>query len=170
MKRFVLLLAAVVVLWLAAQASAMSSTNYQLDWFTPLTTSGGGPVSSTNYAANFSVGQTAVSSSASSNYATALGYWPAFEASVAASYTITPAAGANGSITPGTPQMVNAGASQAFAITANASYHILDVGVDGASVGAVSHYTFTNVAANHTLTATFTQSYQVFVFLPLALR
>ena len=47
-------------------------------------------------------------------------------------YVITPTAGANGSITPGTPQTVNYGASQTFTITPNTGYHILDVGVDGA--------------------------------------
>jgi len=70
-------------------------------------------------------------------------------------YVITPTAGANGSITPGTPQVVNYGASQAFTIAANTGYHILDVGVDGVSVGAVSAYTFTNVTANHAITAAF---------------
>src|SRR5207249_1980489 len=34
-------------------------------------------------------------------------------------------------------------------------YHISDVTVDGASVGAVSSYTFTNVTANHTIAAAF---------------
>jgi hypothetical protein len=68
---------------------------------------------------------------------------------------ITPTAGANGSITPNTPQMINYGASQLFSIAANAGYHIADVGVDGSSVGAVSVYTFTNVTVNHTITATF---------------
>ncbi len=73
-------------------------------------------------------------------------------------YTITPTAGANGSITPNTPQTVNSGASQMFTIAANTGYHISDVGVDGASIGAVSAYTFTNVTANHTITATFTST------------
>jgi hypothetical protein len=70
-------------------------------------------------------------------------------------YTLTPTAGVGGVITPDTPQTVNYSASQTFTITANANYHILDVGVDGTSVGAVSHYTFTNVTANHTITAAF---------------
>jgi len=70
-------------------------------------------------------------------------------------YVITPTAGAGGSISPGTPQTVNYGETQVFAITATTGYHILDVGVDGASVGAVSAYTFTNVTANHTITAAF---------------
>jgi hypothetical protein len=76
MKRFAMLLAVVVVLWLAAQASAMTSTNYRLDWYTPVTTAGGGPADSANYAANFSVGQTAIGSATSSDYTATLGYWP----------------------------------------------------------------------------------------------
>jgi hypothetical protein len=76
MKRFAMLMALVLTLWLAARASAMNSTNYRLDWFTPLTTAGGGAATSTHYAVNFSLGQTAVSASASANYKAALGYWP----------------------------------------------------------------------------------------------
>jgi hypothetical protein len=50
---------------------------------------------------------------------------------------------------------VRPGAGQMLTVMANTGYHILDVGVDGASVGAVSGYTFTNVTANHTITAAF---------------
>jgi hypothetical protein len=70
-------------------------------------------------------------------------------------YTITPSAGANGSIAPSTPQIVAPGGSQIFTISANPSYHIADVLVDGVSVGAVAFYSFTNVHANHTIVATF---------------
>jgi len=75
------LLVAIVVILLSGLlltqiATAMSSANYRLEWFTPLTTAGGGSASSANYAANFSVGQTAVITAASSNYVAALGYWP----------------------------------------------------------------------------------------------
>jgi uncharacterized repeat protein (TIGR01451 family) len=70
-------------------------------------------------------------------------------------YTLTPTAGANGSITPDTPQTVDWGSSATFTVTPNTGYHIADVGMDGTSIGAVSAYTFTNVTANHTITATF---------------
>ena len=74
-----LLVAIVVVLLggllLAQIALAMSSTNYKLDWFTPLTGGGGGAMSSANYAANFTVGQTASGASTSTNYQVGLGYW-----------------------------------------------------------------------------------------------
>lgn len=54
---------------------AMSSTNYRLDWFTPLTTGGGGAASSAHYALNLTVGQTASDISAGANYQASLGYW-----------------------------------------------------------------------------------------------
>ncbi|MBC7249608.1 MAG: hypothetical protein H5T62_04930 [Anaerolineae bacterium] len=53
---------------------AMSSTNYALDWFTPLTGTGGS-ASSTNYAVNFTVGQSAIGAPSSTNYGACLGYW-----------------------------------------------------------------------------------------------
>jgi hypothetical protein len=70
-------------------------------------------------------------------------------------YTITASAGANGSISPSGAVSVNSGASKTFAITPNTGYHISGVTVDGASVGAVGSYTFSNVTANHTIAATF---------------
>ncbi len=74
-----LLIAIVVVslggLLLVQIALAMSSANYKLDWFTPLTGNGGGAMSSANYAVNFTVGQTASSDLGSTNYKAGLGYW-----------------------------------------------------------------------------------------------
>ncbi|MHB1356869.1 MAG: beta strand repeat-containing protein [Anaerolineae bacterium] len=70
-------------------------------------------------------------------------------------YTITPTAGANGSITPDTEQTVDYGANQTFTITADTGYRIADVVVDGSSVGITTSYTFSNITANHTITAAF---------------
>lgn len=70
-------------------------------------------------------------------------------------YTITTSAGANGTISPGGTVSVNYGSSKNFAITPNTGYHVLDVVVDGASVSAVSSYTFSNVVSNHTIAASF---------------
>ena len=47
------------------------------------------------------------------------------------------------------------GADKTFQIVPNNGYKILDVKVDGVSVGAKTSYTFSKVSANHTITATF---------------
>ncbi|QNT75743.1 InlB B-repeat-containing protein [Dehalogenimonas etheniformans] len=70
-------------------------------------------------------------------------------------FTITPSAGTGGIITPPNPQNVPEGNSKSFTITPNPGYHIADVLVDGASVGAVALYTFTNVTSDHTIAASF---------------
>ena len=64
-----------VSLLITSQALAMSSTNYRLDWFTPMTGGGAGPASSTHYAVNFTVGQTVIGAPASQHYGSGLGYW-----------------------------------------------------------------------------------------------
>ena len=75
-------------------------------------------------------------------------------------WTITASSGANGSINPAGAITVNQGATQTFSMIPNGpSYGVGDVLVDGASVGAVSSYTFTNVQANHTISVSW-------VFLP----
>jgi hypothetical protein len=75
MKRTTIFLAIVAFFLLAGSVLAMRSTNYWLDWFTPATGGGGGPASSTSYAANFTIGQTACGLSSSTNYEAGLGYW-----------------------------------------------------------------------------------------------
>ncbi|MGE5463043.1 MAG: S8 family serine peptidase [Syntrophothermus sp.] len=68
-------------------------------------------------------------------------------------YSITATAGANGSISG--PATITYGGSAAYSIAAATGYHVADVVVDGVSVGAVTSYNFTNVAANHTISASF---------------
>jgi hypothetical protein len=70
--------------------------------------------------------------------------------------TLTATAGSNGTITPSGSKTVQSGASQSYTITPNTGYQIADVKVDGASVGAVSVYTFSAISASHTISATFT--------------
>jgi hypothetical protein len=72
-------------------------------------------------------------------------------------YTITSSAGANGIISPNGATSVNCGANQTYTITPNACYAIANVIVDGVSQGAIGTYTFTNVTATHTISATFSQ-------------
>lgn len=70
-------------------------------------------------------------------------------------YTISSSSGANGSINPNGNTAVDCGASQTYTITPNSGYVVDDVLVDGVSVGAVTNYTFNNVSANHTISASF---------------
>ena len=72
-------------------------------------------------------------------------------------FTITASAGQGGSINPNGAVSVAKGANQTFIITASEGYEIGDVKVDGASVGAVSSYTFESVTEAHTIAATFTE-------------
>jgi len=74
------------------------------------------------------------------------------------SFTITASAGSGGSISPSGNVVVNKGNNQSFSITANSGFSISSVTVDGASQGAISSYTFSNVQANHTIAATFSQN------------
>jgi hypothetical protein len=78
--------------------------------------------------------------------------------SVTVNPTISASAGAGGSISPTGNVGVNYGDSQTFTITANTGYYIVDVKVNGSSVGAVSSYTFTNVQTAYTISATFAQT------------
>lgn len=71
------------------------------------------------------------------------------------SYTVTASAGANGSISPSGTITAGYGSSCSFSITPAAGYHVSDVRVDGSSVGPVQSYTFSGIAANHTISASF---------------
>jgi hypothetical protein len=74
-RKTLVLLATLACILLTGRALAMDSANYRLDWFTPLTSNGGGAVSSGNYAINFTIGQTVAGTSASAGYEGCLGYW-----------------------------------------------------------------------------------------------
>ncbi len=81
-----------------------------------------------------------------------------FTTASTASYTITATAGANGSISPSGTTTVSSGGTKIYTITPATGYNIAGVTVDGVSKGAVSSYTFSNVTANHTISATFAAS------------
>src|SRR5207247_934174 len=72
-------------------------------------------------------------------------------------HTIAASALANGAIAPSGAVVVVDGADQSFTITPDAHYHVLDVKVDGVSVGAVASHTFNPVTANHSIEASFEQ-------------
>jgi len=70
-------------------------------------------------------------------------------------FTLISATGANGSITPIGLNQVLSGSSFGFIVTPNAGFQIDNVLVDGSLVGPVNTYTFSNIAANHTIYVTF---------------
>ena len=80
-------------------------------------------------------------------------------------FTITPLPGANGSISPSTPQTVEYGADRKFTVKAFAGYYIADVVVDGVSLGPLPAHTFTAVAANHTISASFAPGVQTVLWI-----
>ncbi|GAB6285924.1 MAG: hypothetical protein STSR0009_21250 [Methanoregula sp.] len=71
-------------------------------------------------------------------------------------YTITASPGANGAISPAGVTTVNYGATPTYTITPDTGYHVVDVTVNGTSVGAVTSYVFPAVTTNKTIEATFT--------------
>ena len=68
-------------------------------------------------------------------------------------YSIMASAGPNGSIT--LSATVDYGAGKTFMISPATGYHVADVIVDSVPQGAIASYTFTNVTANHTISARF---------------
>jgi len=76
-------------------------------------------------------------------------------------FTITSSSGANGSITPPGAVSVTSGGSKIYTITPNTGYKISSITVDGNPVTVTSEmgqtYTFTNVTADHTISATFSK-------------
>ncbi len=79
----------------------------------------------------------------------------AIQAVFAPFHSITASAGTGGSISPTGLVTVVEGSNQTFTISPHTGYLISDVTVDGGSVGPVASYTFTAVAANHTIQASF---------------
>ncbi|MCR5646350.1 MAG: choice-of-anchor J domain-containing protein [Bacteroidales bacterium] len=73
-------------------------------------------------------------------------------------FTITASAGEFGSITPAGDITVAYGGSQHFEMTPDYDCEVLEVLVDGISVGAVTEYTFEEVTSDHTIHVTFNQT------------
>jgi uncharacterized repeat protein (TIGR01451 family) len=69
--------------------------------------------------------------------------------------TITATAGTGGAISPSGTVSVPYDGTQTFTIAPGLGYQIVDVAVDGLSVGAPPSYTFVHVVSNHTIAATF---------------
>ena len=70
-------------------------------------------------------------------------------------YWIDASAEGCGSISPNGAVLVREGGDRTFVMTANPGCVLIDVLVDGRSVGPVSSYTFRDVQRNHTIHAIF---------------
>jgi hypothetical protein len=70
-------------------------------------------------------------------------------------YTITASAGRGGSISPAGSISVNSGSYRAFIFKPNTGYCISSVKIDGISISPITSYTFNNIKANHTISASF---------------
>jgi hypothetical protein len=75
MKRKTILFTILILLLLANGVQAMHSTNFNLEWFTPLTGGGGGPADTAHYTANITVGQSFIGAASNTNYRAGIGYW-----------------------------------------------------------------------------------------------
>jgi Divergent InlB B-repeat domain len=70
--------------------------------------------------------------------------------------TISASKEGNGTISPAGDTLVDYNGTQSYIITpTNPGYHVYDVLIDGASVGAVTTYDFTGVTVDHTIHAIF---------------
>jgi len=75
-------------------------------------------------------------------------------------YKITASVIGSGEITPDGVVTVDEGATQAFKVTPEKGYNVVDVVIDDTiHLGLVDEYNFTNVIADHTITAKFVQKY-----------
>ena len=70
-------------------------------------------------------------------------------------------AGAHGAILPVGNVDVNYGSDLSFTITAEANYYVLNVVVDGVSMGPMISYTFQHVTSDHTIRASFDTEHQI---------
>ncbi len=74
---------------------------------------------------------------------------PADVAPLIITHEINASTSNNGTISPAGVSSVTEGESLTYTISASPDHHIADVLVDGASVGALSSYTFNQISANH---------------------
>jgi hypothetical protein len=80
-----------------------------------------------------------------------------FNTSIVTTYSITATVNSTGgNISPSGTSSVSNGGSKTFTIRPKIFNRIANVTVDGKSVGAITQYTFSNLAANHTISASFT--------------
>jgi hypothetical protein len=76
--------------------------------------------------------------------------------SSADNYLLEASSGSGGSISPAGKMYVFGGSNVTFNMTPSANYKVLDVLVDGKSIGPISTYTFNNISSNHSIYVNFT--------------
>jgi hypothetical protein len=81
--------------------------------------------------------------------------WYTLGERIAANWVINASAGANGTIAPAGNVQVMAGGTTNFVITPDTYWHVSDVAINGASVGAVTSFTWSNVTADGVIHAEF---------------
>lgn len=79
-------------------------------------------------------------------------------ATLSLSYLVSQSVTGSGRITPGGTTAIAYGDSKTFEITPDNGHQLMDVYVDGVSVGAVSEYTFYDTQLDHEIRAVFTGS------------
>lgn len=73
-------------------------------------------------------------------------------------HMIVASAETGGSISPSGTTGIDAGKSRTFTIKADAGFQLLDVVVDGKSMGTVKRHTFYKPTVDHTISARFTET------------
>ncbi|RYY40483.1 MAG: T9SS type A sorting domain-containing protein [Chitinophagaceae bacterium] len=90
----------------------------------------------------------------------AQGFCPSFATTgsitIDPTYSIAASAGPNGTISPAGTTTLCSGNTVSYSITPGPCSVIADVLVDGRSMGPISSYSFNDLAANHTISASFT--------------
>jgi hypothetical protein len=137
-----------------ASASGGSGTYTRYQWYVDGSAQSGATASTFDYSPTSSGYYSITVAFTDSLGATSPQSTPA-TVTVNSALVITASAGSGGAISPTGSVSVNYGGSQSFTITANTGYHLVDVSVNGSSVGTVSSFTFTNVQTAYTISATF---------------
>jgi|GEM_PF-2165369 len=76
-------------------------------------------------------------------------------------YKITASAGPHGTLAPSGEFEVASGQPCTYTITPDSGYAIATLTVDGSAAGLTGTYTFNNVIANHTISATFAKAFTI---------
>ena len=175
MKPIVLLLVLILCLLMIGNALAGSSENYRINWFIPMTGSGGS-ASSAHYAVSFTVGQSAIGTSSSADHEVCLGFWCEAIRALGISLSVIPDGTGSGSVTSN-PAGINCGSecSKTFdyntvvTLTAEADAGSTFIGWTGAGCSGTGNCVVT-MDTDKSVTATFDVVPLPEIYLPLILN